>query len=120
VTGDPGCGKTALISMVLAELAPFMLVAMISDPRLTIDEFYDLTAYALLLPGRIKNREQFHEKIRSLVRKSGEQNKHVLLVIDEAQQLSSELIAEIEKIIELCSSASERLSVCLVGQLRRY
>jgi type II secretory pathway predicted ATPase ExeA len=117
VTGDPGCGKTALISMVLGELAPLMLVAMISDPRLTTQEFYDLAAHALFLPGRIKNREQFHKKIRALVRKSGEQNKHVLLVIDEAQQLSSALIVEIEKIIELCSSTSERMSVCLVGQL---
>ena len=117
VTGGPGSGKTTLMYMVLAELAPQMLVAMIADPRLTIEEFYDSTTYALLLPGRCKNRQQFHEQIRSLVRKAGEQKRNVLLVIDEAQQLSPELIVELKEIIELFSNTSERLSVCLVGQL---
>lgn len=117
VTGGPGSGKTTLMSMVLAELTPQVLAAMIADPRLTIAEFYDLTAHALVLPGRCKNRQQFHEKIQALVRKAGAQNKHVVLVIDEAQQLSPELIVELKKIIEFFSGTSDKLAVCLVGQL---
>ncbi len=117
VTGRPGCGKTTLISTALAALDPSVLVAMISDSRLTIQEFYDLTAHAFHLPGQITSRAMFHEAIRDLLHKASEQQKHILLVVDEAQQLSAELIEEIEEIIDLRSNGRDRLSVCLVGQL---
>jgi general secretion pathway protein A len=117
VTGSPGCGKTTLISTALAALDPSVLVAMISDSRLTIQEFYDLTAHAFHLSGQSTSRETFHEEIRALLHQANDQKKHVLLVVDEAQQLSAELIEEIEEIIDLRSNERDRLSVCLVGQL---
>ncbi|MBM9515119.1 ExeA family protein [Desulfogranum marinum] len=117
VTGDPGCGKSSVIRAVLDSLDPSVLIALVQDSRLSVREFYDLTGHALQLPGPLPTRKIFHKQMLALLHKAEEQEKHVLLVLDEAQQLSPQLIEEIEAIIALATQELEGLSVCLVGQL---
>ncbi len=117
ITGDPGCGKTSVIRAALDSLNPSVLVAVVPDSRLSVREFYDLTGHALGLPGPFPTRKTFLKQILALLQSTEEQKKQVLLVLDEAQQLSPQLIEEIEAIITLGTQELEGLSVCLVGQL---
>lgn len=118
ITGEPGCGKTCLVNTVVAALDPSVLVAMLSDSRLSVQEFYAITAHALGLSKTITDRQPFFAQLRELLRRRSARQ-HVLLVVDEAQELSPQLVAEIEAIITLHGPERERLSVCLVGQLDR-
>ena len=117
ITGDPGCGKTSAIRAALDSLDPSVLVAVVPDSRLSVREFYDLTGHALGLPGPLPTRKAFLKQILALLHRAEEQEKHILLVLDEAQQLSPQLIEEIEATITLGTQELEGLSVCLVGQL---
>ena len=117
ITGDPGCGKTSVIRAALDSLNPSVLVVLVQDSQLSVREFYDLTGHALELPGPFPTQKTFHKQMRALLQKAEKQGKHVLLVLDEAQQLSPQFIEEIEAIITLGTHDLKGVSVCLVGQL---
>ncbi len=116
-TGNPGSGKTTVIHAVLRSLEQTVLAAVIPDSSLTVQEFYDLVAHSFALSGQLDNRLSFHEHILSLLQQAAKQKKQVLLVVDEAQQLSAELIEEIDALVNLHPEESGGLNICLIGQV---
>jgi len=117
LTGEAGSGKTTVIRALLSSLDQTVLAALIPDSSLTVQEFYAFVAHSFsLLPGQVESRDTFHESLRTLLEEAGAENKQVLLVIDEAQQLSPELIEEIDGLLDLQTEDSGRLNICLVGQ----
>ena len=116
LTGKAGSGKSMVVRALLNALGNNVRAAVISDSSLTGQEFYDLVAHEFDLAGGIENREDFHGRIHVLLQEARENNQQVLLVIDEAQQLSGELIDEISELITLQPVDSGGLGICLVGQ----
>jgi type II secretory pathway predicted ATPase ExeA len=116
LTGEAGSGKTTVIRALLKVLDQTVVAALLPDSRLTVQEFYALVAHSFSLPGQVESRDTFHASLRTFLQDVAAEHKQVLLVIDEAQQLSSELIEEIDALLDLQTEDSDRLNICLVGQ----
>ncbi len=116
LTGKAGSGKSMIVRGLLNALGDSVRAAVLPDSSLTRQEFYDLVAHGFDLPGAIENRRDFHDRIHDLLQDARASNQHVLLVVDEAQQLSRELIDEIGELVNLQPVDSGGIGICLVGQ----
>lgn len=116
LTGKAGSGKSIIVRALLKALGNRVRAAVIPDSSLTSREFYDLVAHGFNLPRGMENRQDFHDHIRHLLGDARNNNQKVLLVVDEAQHLSRELIDELEELLRLQTEDPGGLGLCLVGQ----
>lgn len=118
LTGDAGIGKTAVVHALFRRLEDQrVLTAMIPDPCLTEEEFFNLVLAALGIAERVQGRDEFHDHLLALLERAGGLGRQVLLVIDEAQRLADSVIREIDAMLELGPGPAGGLSVCLVGRI---
>lgn len=116
VTGEVGCGKSVLVNRVIAEMPKTVAVARITQTHLEVDEFLQ----SLLAQFGFKPFDRRKEALRSLldnflfaqsVREQG-----VLLIIEEAQNLSRALLRELAALADIEEDDKKLMSVVLVGQ----
>jgi len=117
LTGEVGTGKTTLLNKVLQWLrSRGMATAFIFNPKLTVPEFFEfmMADFGIHVESR--------DKCNTLLRlndwlieryRAGER---AVLVIDEAQGLSSELLEEIRLLTNLETSSDKLLQIVLCGQ----
>ncbi|GEM_PF-4517507 len=118
LTGESGTGKTAVVQALFRLVEEQQVLSgMIPDPCRTEAEFFNLVLAALGIPARVEKRQAFHAHLRSLLEETGGQGRQVLLVIDEAQRLSSGVVREIDAMLDLPPGPAGGLSICLVGRL---
>ena len=117
LTGEVGTGKTTLIRSLLEQLPEKAEIALILNPQLTTREFLlgiceelrteppvDGTVKALVdsLNARLL---QFHA-----------QGRRVVLIVDEAQTLSPELLEQVRLLTNLETAKQKLLQIILIGQ----
>jgi general secretion pathway protein A len=126
LTGDIGTGKTTLCRTVLEQFDPTTFTALILNPFLSVEELlrevllsYGVVSRDTLRTGRLATASK-HELIRtlhdfllSLVPLHGS----AVLIIDEAQHLSTEVLEEIRILSNLETNEQKLLQIVLVGQL---
>jgi general secretion pathway protein A len=115
--GEPGTGKTTLLHKVLESRqadSPARIVCL-SNPALSRAEFFDFLANGFgLSPAAARLKTRF---LRDLQRTIVETLAHpAVLVIDEAQCLSDELLEEVRLLANIQSGAGKLLRVILAGQ----
>lgn len=116
LTGDAGTGKTTLINLFLESLGDQYLVVKIPDPDLEDIDFINYIADALDFKTNFSSKESFYEHFRHFLQTSFSLNQKVLLVIDECQRLSSQLLEEIIKLASIEKDGTKLLKVLLIGQ----
>lgn len=116
ITGEVGSGKTTLISKLLTGLDEDTVIARIYHTHVDGVEFLQ----ALLEEFGIK--EYGHTKV-SLLNKINNylvdayaSNKKIILIIDEAQNLSEKLLEEIRLLTDLETNNEKLMNLILVGQ----
>src|SRR5687767_4009634 len=126
LTGDIGTGKTTLCRTILEQFDPTTFTALILNPFLSVEELlrevllsYGIASRDTLRTGRLAMASK-HELIRtlhdfllSLVPIHGS----AVLIIDEAQHLSTEVLEEIRILSNLETNEQKLLQIVLVGQL---
>jgi general secretion pathway protein A len=126
LTGDIGTGKTTLCRTVLEQFDPTTFTALVLNPFLSVEELlrevllsYGIASRDALRTGRLATASK-HELIRtlhdfllSLVPIHGS----AVLIIDEAQHLSPEVLEEIRILSNLETNEQKLLQIVLVGQL---
>jgi type II secretory pathway predicted ATPase ExeA len=118
LTGDVGTGKTILAKALLHRLRPDALVATVMyaghDPLDFLKEIGD----AWGADGSPATAEAFYSRLPSLLDDAAARGKRVVLLVDEAQTLSQELLAEIGRLAAVAGEPRRqaRLSILLVGQ----
>lgn len=116
LTGKVGTGKTTLVRHIMDQFETEKEIAVIFNTNVTTDELICLILQAFELEpeqgGKAKNLETFYE---FLIEKYA-QNKHVLLIIDEAQNLSDEALEEVRMLSNLQSDEQNLIQIMLVGQ----
>jgi general secretion pathway protein A len=126
LTGDIGTGKTTLCRTILEQFDPTTFTALILNPFLSVEELlrevllsFGVASRDGLRTGRLATASK-HELIRtlhdfllSLVPLHGS----AVLIIDEAQHLSTEVLEEIRILSNLETNEQKLLQIVLVGQL---
>jgi type II secretory pathway predicted ATPase ExeA len=118
LTGEVGTGKTTLLNKLLEYLqGRNVRTAFLFNPRMEVDEFFDYMLADLgipIAPGTKKS--QILIKLNNWLLERYRAGEHVAVVIDEAQNLSAELLEEIRLLTNLETSTEKLLQVVLSGQ----
>lgn len=116
LTGEIGTGKTTLVRYLLNQIESDMEVAVIFNTNVSSDQLLHLILSEFeLTPAaddKIKTLDIFYQ---FLIEKYAE-DKRVLLIIDEAQNLSHESLEEVRMLSNLQSDEQMLLQIMLVGQ----
>jgi len=116
LTGEVGTGKTTLLHALLGQLDSSTNSAFLFNPRLDPLGFFRVLFDELDVgPPCASKAEYLLELNRYLIEKlaAGER---VLLIIDEAQNLSAEMLEEIRLLSNLETPSSKLIQIMLVGQ----
>jgi len=116
LTGDVGTGKTTLINALLNDLDKDTIVAVVSDPKLDRLEFFNLIASAFRFRKSFKDKLDFTIYFGQFLNAAYKENKKVLLIIDEAQNISLELLEEIRLLSNIEIPERKLLNIFFVGQ----
>ncbi|BBO75666.1 hypothetical protein DSCW_30830 [Desulfosarcina widdelii] len=116
LTGDVGVGKTALIHRLISEIDPATIVAFITDPGVSIHDFFRLLYNEYKIDKEFRNKAEFLIEFEKFLRRSDQENKSVLLIVDEAQRLSHKLLDEIRVLSNIERNDRKLINIFFVGQ----
>jgi type II secretory pathway predicted ATPase ExeA/tetratricopeptide (TPR) repeat protein len=115
-TGDIGTGKTTLVNALLKILGSDVYVAIINHPSLSATEFLTLVAKNLDSNFTGTNKSDLLLFLDTFFNRAHAEGKTILLIIDEAQHLPSELLDELRLLSNREKAGQKILSTMLVGQ----
>ncbi len=116
LTGDVGTGKTTLIKALLRDISEKTIVASVVDPKLEKLEFFKFLAGVFGFEGKIDNKVDFLMRFTQFLNDADRNGRTVLLIIDEAQRLSKELLEEIRLLSNIEKENKKLLNIFFVGQ----
>ncbi len=116
LTGEVGHGKTTLIHALLSQLDSQTRSAFIFNPRLDPLDFFRMLFDELEIEARGRTKAEYLLTLNQFLIERLEKNEKTLLIVDEAQNLSSEMLEEIRLLSNLETPKSKLIQIMLVGQ----
>jgi general secretion pathway protein A len=117
LTGEVGTGKTTLIRSLLDQLPAKADIALILSPQQSTLEFLQTIAEELgcLLP-RNPTVKAIIDNLNSHLLRVHAAGRRVVLIVDEAQTLSPELLEQVRLLTNLETAKQKLLQIILIGQ----
>jgi len=117
ITGEVGAGKTTLCRAALEQLGPGFKTALILNPVMSSSQLLRtvLTELGLTPPGRT-DRVAYLELLNRFLLEQVPLGHDVVLLIDEAQDLSAELLEQVRLLSNLETDRQKLLQIVLIGQ----
>jgi general secretion pathway protein A len=117
LTGEVGTGKTTLIRSLLEQLPEKAEIALILNPQLTRREFLQAICEELrvALPAEDTVKALIDALNRHLLAAHAE-GRRIVLIVDEAQTLSAELLEQVRLLTNLETAKQKLLQIILIGQ----
>jgi type II secretory pathway predicted ATPase ExeA len=116
ITGEIGAGKTTLIETFLRELQPNVVVAQINQTQLSPTGFLQTVLVQFgFSPFQMKKPEVLTTLNEFLVEQHAS-GRRVLLIVDEAQNLSHKVLEEIRMLSGIETTKEKALRIILAGQ----
>lgn len=117
ITGEIGAGKTTLIHHLLRNAQKDMTIGLISNAQGGRGDLLHWVLYALGIKSeRGDDYISMFQSFQNFVIEEYAQGRYVILVIDEAQNLSVEALEELRMFTNINSGKDELLQLILVGQ----
>jgi putative secretion ATPase (PEP-CTERM system associated) len=116
VSGEVGSGKTTLIQKLLSEFDENILVAKIFQTQLDEVEFLQAVLVEFGLNPFNAKKVELLDMLSTFLIESFLQSKQLILIVDEAQNLSKKVLEEIRLLSGLETQKEKILHVILVGQ----
>lgn len=117
LTGEVGTGKTTVVNKMLEwARQENIATAFIFNPRLNETEFFDfmMADFGISCESQLKSRILL--RLNEWLLQRHQQGQRAVLVIDEAQNLSVEMLEEIRLLTNLETSKEKLLQIVLAGQ----
>jgi len=116
LTGEVGTGKTTLLHALLAQLDSTTNSAFIFNPRLDPMGFFRVLFEELDVGPPCDSKAEYLLALNQYLIDKLAANERVLLIVDEAQNLSAEMLEEIRLLSNLETPTSKLIQIMLVGQ----
>ena len=115
-TGEIGTGKTTLIRYILRKITTKMEVAVVFNTNVNAAQLLGLILNEFELQAVEGNKSRSLDILHEFLIKKYSRKQKVLLIIDEAQNLSDEALEEVRMLSNLQSDDQMLLQIMLVGQ----
>src|ERR1700726_2775820 len=117
LTGEVGTGKTTLINKLLEWLhKENVSTAFVFNPRLSVSQFFDFMMADFGIPCESRQKGQMLLKLNQWLLDRYQAGERAVLVVDEAQNLSPQMLEEIRLLTNLETSTEKLLQIVLAGQ----
>jgi general secretion pathway protein A len=117
LTGEVGTGKTTLINKLLEWLHKERVsTAFVFNPRLSVSQFFDFMMADFGIPCESRQKGQLLLKLNSWLLERYQAGERAVLIVDEAQNLSPQMLEEIRLLTNLETPTEKLLQIVLAGQ----
>lgn len=117
LTGEVGTGKTTLINKLLEWLQKERVcTAFVFNPRLSVSQFFDFMMADFGIPCETGQKGQMLMKLNQWLLERYQAGERAVLIVDEAQNLSPQMLEEIRLLTNLETSTEKLLQIVLAGQ----
>jgi general secretion pathway protein A len=117
LTGEVGTGKTTLIRSLLEQLPAKAEIALILNPQLSTKEFLQVICEELRAPPPADDSVKARiDSLNAHLLKVHAEDRRVVLIVDEAQTLSPELLEQVRLLTNLETAKQKLLQIILIGQ----
>ena len=116
ITGEVGTGKTTLCRAFLESLGSDIIPAYIFNPRLSPRQLIRAINDELGIKYDADDTKDLIDKLNAFLIRKKAQRKKVVLLIDEAQNLSRNVLEQLRLLSNLETSQEKLLQIILVGQ----
>src|SRR4051812_37042313 len=115
--GEAGCGKTTVIRAAIERQPSRVHCVHVTNPALTRHEFVEALASQFgLSEAAQRSKTIMLRELEQLLRDRRAADETTVLVVDEAQSLSSELLEEIRLLANIETAEDKLISLILAGQ----
>jgi general secretion pathway protein A len=117
LTGEVGTGKTTMVHALLGSLGKDIQYVYLSNPLFSVKDFMNYLAFsAFKKKFNFENKTDFLIHFEGFLQEQHRNRKNFILIIDEAQKLSFELLEEIRLLSNMETSEEKLINIFLVGQ----
>jgi general secretion pathway protein A len=116
ITGEIGSGKTTLLQSFLGELGDDVVYAVVSQTQLNATQFLQAILTEFGFKPFEKKKVELLDMINMFLIEQYSAGKKVILIIDEAQNLSTKVLEEIRLLSGIETSKEKVLRIILAGQ----
>jgi len=116
ITGEIGSGKTTLLQSFLNELEDDVVCAVVSQTQLTATQFLQSVLTEFGFKPFDKKKVELLDMLNMFLIEQYSAGKKVILIVDEAQNLSAKVLEEIRLLSGIETSKEKVLRIILAGQ----
>ncbi len=118
LTGEVGTGKTTICRTLLRQLPEHVDAALIFNPQLTVPELLEsiCTELHIELPTQHPSLKVLIDRLYFHLLDANARRRRTVLIIDEAQNLSSKVLEQVRLLTNLETDDAKLLQVFLIGQ----
>jgi len=116
ITGEIGSGKTTLLQSFLGELDANVVYAVVSQTQLTPTQFLQSVLTEFGFKPFNKKKVELLDMLNMFLIEQYSAGKKVILIVDEAQNLSAKVLEEIRLLSGIETSKEKVLRIILAGQ----
>ncbi len=118
LTGEVGTGKTSVCRCLLEQLPSHVDLALVLNPRLSPVELLATVCDELRIPypGGTTSAKEFVDRLHRHLLEAHTGGRRTVLIVDEAQNLSPEVLEEVRLLTNLETAREKLLQVILIGQ----
>ena len=117
LTGEVGTGKTTMVHALLNSLGDDVQHVYLSNPLFSVNDFMDYLAFsAFKKKVHFQSKADFLIQFEAFLKEQLQNQKNFILIIDEAQKLSIELLEEIRLLSNMETADEKLINIFLIGQ----
>jgi general secretion pathway protein A len=118
LTGEVGAGKTTVCRCLLEQIPEACDVAYIFNPKLTVEELLSTICaeFGITCPPGNTSVKVYIDCINAYLLDAHARGRHTVLIIDEAQNLSADVLEQLRLLTNLETNQRKLLQIILLGQ----
>ncbi|MDQ6961008.1 MAG: AAA family ATPase [Mariprofundaceae bacterium] len=116
LTGEVGTGKTTVCRCFLEQLPENCELAFVVHPKLTVEELLATICDEFGISYQHHGMKHLIDQLHCYLLEAHSQNRRAILLIDEAQNLSAEVLEQLRLLTNLETNQKKLLQIILLGQ----